>query len=104
MTHFLVEKDTTIETSKFGIPEPTNGREAAPKVLDVVFIPLISCDKAGNRIGYGAGLYDRFLEQVSDKCLKVGIGITPTLDNIDYMSEYDISLDYYISHLGIESF
>lgn len=104
LTHFLVEKDTAIETSKFGIPEPSNGRETAPKVLDVIFIPLISCDKAGNRIGYGAGLYDRFLEQVSDTCLKVGIGITPTLDNIDYMSEYDIPLDYFISHLGTDSF
>lgn len=104
LTHFLVGKDTTIEISKFGIPEPSNGRETAPQVIDVVFVPLISCDKAGNRIGYGAGLYDRFLEQVSDTCLKVGIGITPTLDNIDYMSEYDIPLDYFISHLGVDTF
>ena len=58
----------------------------------------------GNRIGYGAGLYDRFLNEVSPNCLKVGIGITPTLDHLDCTDEHDVPLDYFISHLGSDTF
>lgn len=104
LSHFLVEKDTKLEKSKFGIPEPANGIEALPEILQVVFVPLICCDKEGNRIGYGAGLYDRFLSEVNDQCIKVGLGITPKLDNIDYTSAHDVPLDYFISHLGIDRF
>lgn len=104
LTHFRIENDTVFKTTRFGIPEPLGEREIEPQVLDVVFVPLISCDKVGNRIGYGAGLYDRFLEEVSPTCLKVGIAITPTLDNIDYTSEHDVPLDYFISHLGSDCF
>ncbi|OEK02102.1 5-formyltetrahydrofolate cyclo-ligase [Roseivirga sp. 4D4] len=104
LRHFLINRNTELETSKLGIPEPVNAQEVIPQVLDLIFVPLISCDAAGNRIGYGAGLYDRFLTEVRKDCLKVGIGITSTLDNIDYNNEFDIPLDYYISHLGIDHF
>jgi len=102
LKHFLINQNTELETSKLGIPEPVNAQEVLPDIMDVVFVPLISCDTAGNRIGYGAGLYDRFLSQVRKDCLKVGIGVTSTLDNIDYNDEHDVPLDYYISHLGID--
>ncbi len=102
LKHFLINQNTELEISKLGIPEPVSTEEVMPNILDLVFVPLISCDGAGNRIGYGAGLYDRFLNEVRKDCLKVGIGITSTLDNIDYNNEYDIPLDYYISHLGID--
>ncbi|MFT6873532.1 MAG: 5-formyltetrahydrofolate cyclo-ligase [Roseivirga sp.] len=104
LTHFRIENDSLFETTKFGIPEPVNGTAIEPQVLDVVFVPLISCDKMGNRIGYGAGLYDRFLNEVSPNCLKVGIGITPTLDHLDFTDEHDVPLDYFISHLGSDTF
>lgn len=103
LKHFLVNRDTELQTTKLSIPEPVDAEEVSPKIVDVIFVPLISCDREGNRIGYGAGLYDRFLSEVRRDCLKVGIGITSTLDNIDYNDQYDVPLDYYISHLGIDS-
>lgn len=104
LSHFHITTETVLATSKYGIPEPVNGTEVNTHVLDLVFVPLISCDRQGNRIGYGAGLYDRFLQETNNKCIKVGLGITPPLDNIDYTSEHDIPLDFFISHLGIEQF
>ena len=102
LIHYQVDTGTFIETSKFGIPEPTNGKSIAPEVIEIVFVPLISYDLNGNRIGYGAGLYDRFLSQVSKACLKVGLAITPPLDNIDYAEPYDVKLDLCITHLGVD--
>ncbi len=104
LEHFRILQDTKLVESKFGIPEPTNATSVSAEKFDVVFVPLICSDKKGNRIGYGAGLYDRFLEGVKPSCLKVGVSITPMLDNNDYTSSYDVPLDYLITHLGADQF
>lgn len=104
LTHYNIEEEANIEISKFGIPEPKVGEPIDPMVLDIIFIPLISFDLHGNRIGYGAGLYDRFLSQVRPDCLKVGLAITPPLDNIDYTDRFDVQLDCCITHLGYQHF
>jgi 5-formyltetrahydrofolate cyclo-ligase len=45
-----------------GIPEPL---ETAPSVEpDLLFVPLACFDRRGNRIGYGAGYYDRSLKRL----------------------------------------
>ncbi|MFY0593685.1 5-formyltetrahydrofolate cyclo-ligase [Roseivirga sp.] len=104
LSHYEVNTDTEIATSKFGIPEPVDAQEIESKILDVVFIPLISFDLTGNRIGFGAGIYDRFLTKLPSKTKKIGLAITPPLDNIDYNNALDIPLDACISHLGIDHF
>ena len=42
--------------NKFGIPEPCKGKIVYP---DILLIPLVAFDKKLNRLGYGAGYYDR---------------------------------------------
>lgn len=47
----------------WGIPEPKleAGRVLAPTAIDLVIVPGLAFDRAGNRLGYGGGYYDRFL-------------------------------------------
>ncbi|KAF1073939.1 5-formyltetrahydrofolate cyclo-ligase [Methanogenium sp. MK-MG] len=48
----------------FHVPEPVgNEIPADPADIEVALIPLLGFDAGGNRIGYGAGYYDRFLAQ-----------------------------------------
>ncbi len=48
----------------FSVPEPLgNEIPADPAKIEVALIPLLGFDAGGNRIGYGAGYYDRFLAQ-----------------------------------------
>lgn len=50
--------------STFNVPEPIgNEIPADPAEIEVALIPLLGFDDAGNRIGYGAGYYDRFLSK-----------------------------------------
>jgi 5-formyltetrahydrofolate cyclo-ligase len=54
--------DATTETS-FGAMEPAEGRVLHPSELDLVIVPGVAFDRSGNRVGYGAGYYDRFLRR-----------------------------------------
>ena len=47
--------------NRYGIPEPITaaGHFFRPQEIDVVLTPLVAFDKNGNRLGMGAGFYDR---------------------------------------------
>jgi 5-formyltetrahydrofolate cyclo-ligase len=45
----------------WGIPEPKPLKPAAIDTVDLVVIPGAAFDEQGNRIGYGAGFYDKLL-------------------------------------------
>jgi len=50
--------DTLVE-NRFGIPEPQHRQLVRPGALDLVLMPLVAFDHAGNRLGMGGGFYDR---------------------------------------------
>ena len=54
-------EDTKLGQNRYGIPEPVvsaKGRVKAQQ-LDLVLAPLVAFDSEGNRMGMGAGYYDR---------------------------------------------
>lgn len=55
-----LDPDTTLARNHYGIWEPQrpHGHVAARR-LDLVVTPLVAFDDSGNRIGMGAGYYDR---------------------------------------------
>jgi 5-formyltetrahydrofolate cyclo-ligase len=57
-----------------GILEPP--LEAAEVIPDILLVPLAAFDRAGHRIGYGAGHYDRTLGQLRAlrKIIAIGVG------------------------------
>ena len=63
----------TTETS-FGAMEPAEGRVLDPSELDVIVVPGVAFDRAGNRLGFGAGYYDRFLPRTRADVAAVAIG------------------------------
>ncbi len=56
-----LERD--LKPGAYGILEPVTEEKAATETIDLVIVPGVAFDKNGNRIGYGAGYYDRFLQR-----------------------------------------
>lgn len=54
-------RETPLSSNRFGIsePAPVYREFIHPAHLDVVITPLVAFDSEGNRIGMGAGYYDR---------------------------------------------
>lgn len=50
---------TTLGPNRFGILEPREPALIDPRSLDLVLTPLVAFDSTGNRVGVGAGYYDR---------------------------------------------
>lgn len=53
--------DTQFERSDYGILEPIG--QAYDKEIHLAIVPFLAVDKQGNRLGYGGGYYDKFLQK-----------------------------------------
>lgn len=104
MNHYLLTDNTRIKPNDYGIPEPQNGLMVPSEMIEVVFVPLLAFDTQGNRIGYGKGFYDIFLEQCKPEVLKIGLSFFPPEAKIDGVSESDVKIDYCVTPTKIYKF
>ena len=65
-----------MKINKLGIPEPI--KSAKSIIPDLILIPLVGYDKNLNRLGYGGGYYDRYIEKNSTikKIVKIGLAFS----------------------------
>ena len=57
------EEDNLELSESFGIPESKSDRVLEPDENTLIIMPGAVFDISGNRIGYGGGFYDRYLEK-----------------------------------------
>ena len=90
-----------LKLNKFGIPEPILFKKML--VPDLILVPLIAFDKDCNRLGYGAGFYDRYLQKVSKfkkNFICVGVAYNIQKYNTIPISKFDYRLDNIFTETG----
>jgi 5-formyltetrahydrofolate cyclo-ligase len=80
--------------SELGIREPTG--EAYTGSIDAVVLPLLAVDKKGNRLGYGGGYYDRFLQDYPS-ALKIAFCYDFQVVEEVPKKEWDIPAEYIVT-------
>ena len=67
------------------------------EALDMVVVPLVAFDRAGARLGYGGGCYDRYLPMLSPACQIIGIAFDE--QRVDHVptDAHDLPLPHIIS-------
>ena len=89
---------------KFGYYESSSNDFYDEEILDVVIVPALAFDSKKNRIGFGGGYYDTFLEKVKKKNNKVlFIGVCYDFQIIDSVptEKHDVTLDFVVSESKI---
>ena len=100
MDFFEWTNQDPLKINKYGIAEPTLGKKIYP---DIIFVPLVAYDDDLNRLGYGGGFYDRYLEKVSKikKTFKIGLGFSYQEIKKIPINKYDKKLDLIITEKKI---
>lgn len=88
-----ITNDTKYVKSKIGVMEPIG--DVYTGNIDLIIVPGLAFDKKLNRLGFGMGYYDRYL---NDKNIfKIGVCFDSQLVNLLPVNELDIKMDLVIT-------
>ncbi|MGO9134888.1 MAG: 5-formyltetrahydrofolate cyclo-ligase [Methylovirgula sp.] len=93
----LWKKGEPLNEVKWGIKEPLP--EAEEVLPDLLFVPLAAYDRSGNRLGYGAGFYDRTLAKLRATKKVTAVGVAYDIQEMQAIptDAYDEKLDYVLT-------
>ena len=85
------------ERDAFGIEIPKN--YMIMDAPEVIFVPLVACDENKNRLGFGKGYYDRYMQDKS--ALKIGLCYDFQVTDGITINEWDVPLDMIVTEKRI---
>jgi 5-formyltetrahydrofolate cyclo-ligase len=100
MNFYSWSRSDPLRVNKFGIPEPVSSKIFYP---DILLVPLVAYDNNLNRLGYGGGYYDRYIEKLekTKKVTKIGIAFSFQKILSIPIDQYDKRLDFIITEKEI---
>ena len=99
MVAVVIESFDELKPGTFGILEPEfeNGKIMEIEDIDLIVVPCCTADREGNRLGFGRGYYDRFLEKSDAE--KVLLIREKQISESVPMGKYDIKIPDVITEL-----
>jgi len=93
-------RNDPLKINKFGIPEPVSSNIFYP---DILLVPLVAYDSSLNRLGYGGGYYDRYIEKIEKvkKVVKIGLAFSFQKISSIPINQYDKKLDFIVTEKKI---
>jgi 5-formyltetrahydrofolate cyclo-ligase len=100
MDFFKWSNNDPLKINKYGIPEPVSSKIFYP---DILFVPLVGFDTDLNRLGYGGGFYDRYIDKIEKikKVIKIGLAFSYQKLKRVPTNLYDKKLDLIITEKEI---
>ncbi|OZB85455.1 MAG: 5-formyltetrahydrofolate cyclo-ligase [Thiotrichales bacterium 12-47-6] len=99
---FLLWQETAdMKANVLGIPEPIGEQVISIAELDLVFMPLVGVDLQGNRLGMGAGYYDKSLAQSAQRPYLIGVAHQCQQVESLPVDPWDIPLDALVTERGM---
>ena len=92
-----------LKVNEFGMLEPS--LQSKIFVPDFMLIPLLAFDSKNNRLGYGRGFYDRFLNKflkVKKDITTIGVAFSFQKYNKLPVSNLDVKLNYTLTEKGLK--
>lgn len=93
-----------LSPGSFGVPEPD---PSAPILVpDLVLVPLVGVDATGNRLGYGAGQYDRTLASLRMQKPVLALGLAWSVQETEALpaEAHDQPLDALVTERAFRIF
>ncbi|MDA0755826.1 MAG: 5-formyltetrahydrofolate cyclo-ligase [Crenarchaeota archaeon] len=98
MTFRIIDDLTKLEKGEFDIPAPKDNAPVQKK-HDVILVPCVGLDNGGNRVGYGQGFYDKYLE--GDNAIKIALSYSKQIVKSIPVSAEDIKMDWIITERDV---
>jgi 5-formyltetrahydrofolate cyclo-ligase len=93
------------QRNRYGIAEPQGATYATVRSLHVILVPLVGVDARGNRLGMGAGFYDRALSCLlaSGWRRPILVGIAHSCQQVAQLraEPHDVPLDALVTERGM---
>lgn len=87
---------------RFGFLEPDDDSEPVPlDDVDVVLVPGAAFDRHGHRIGHGAGMYDRLLDELPVGVIRVGVAVDGCVVDRLPAQPHDRPVDWIATESGV---
>ena len=97
LIHFEIDQTTKFTSNKLGIREPIIKVSFDISLIEIIIVPLLVFDKNGHRVGYGGGYYDRFMSNIKNDVIKVGLSLFDPIDKISDINDNDIPLNFVVT-------
>jgi 5-formyltetrahydrofolate cyclo-ligase len=86
-----------VSGTTFGAFEPSAGAVVDPERLDAVVTPGVAFDRAGNRVGYGGGFYDRLLRRTRADTHTIAVAFAVQLVDVVPVGHQDRRVDIVVT-------
>ncbi|MGI6173431.1 MAG: 5-formyltetrahydrofolate cyclo-ligase [Christensenellales bacterium] len=93
---FCANPDRDLVRGAYGILEPVGDRVIQPEQIDLVLVPGLAFTRGGDRLGYGAGFYDRFLP-LCERAVRVGLCYEKQIVEVLPTEDFDCKMRYVVT-------
>jgi 5-formyltetrahydrofolate cyclo-ligase len=98
--HAIADLDRDVGTGHQGIPEPlAHCTAVAPGAIDWVLVPGVAFDRAGRRLGYGGGYYDRLLPLLASDAARIAGAFDLQIVDRVPAGPHDVTVDAIVTPL-----